>query len=74
MEKVALGRAGRGRRAPAQASHVALMGRPFKAWVLCHCPGSLEFLSDVTFASYHLIHFSSCLWEIGSGLGRALCV
>lgn len=49
-------------------------GRPFKAWLLCHCPRSLEFLSDVTFASYHLIHFSSCLWEIGSGLGRALCV
>lgn len=59
----------RGRRAPPQNSHAAPVaaqgqaawGRPFKAWMLCHRLRSLEFLSDVTRASYHQIHFSSCL-------------
>lgn len=42
--------------------------------MLCHCLRSLEFLSDVTSASRHRIHFSSCLWEMESGLGRFTCV
>lgn len=33
----------------------------FKPGMLCHCLRSLEFVSDVTFASYCRIHFSSRL-------------
>lgn len=66
--------AGGGGRLQRAARGQAAWGRPFKAWMLCHRLRSPEFLGDVTCASSHQIHFSSCLREIGSGLGRVMCV